>query len=236
MGAGAHQQVARAAVAATDHSPAAIPRLLAGGGLLGRVHPGQPTDRRDRQDPLGSAAAVTPQQHPAVGVQGIPEAAVNPFHPRPCCGRRGHQAHRESHHLGAAHRGQIGEVGRCGPPAHIRRSRGGLAEVQALHQHVGVHDETPVVPPVVPIWQEGCIIGELVGWGEGPQPPDQFPFAQMGEGFGARLGRRARGMLLRIGQSPQACSCRFSAPSSSLALTMPSSAVSSFSTSRPSTT
>ncbi len=139
VGAGAYQPVAGAAVTATDRSPGGSFRSGAGKVPLGRLRPGQPPDRRDRQDPLGPTAAVAPQQHAAIDLQGLPQAAIHPFHPGPGRAGRRHQAHREPQHFAAAHRGQIGEVRSGGPPAHILWFRGGLTEMQALHQHIRVH-------------------------------------------------------------------------------------------------
>ena len=180
-------------MAAADHGPAsgaglycrcgrAGLRILFRGVIPCRTKAGPQTpDCRYGQDPLGAAAAVAPQQHPAVGVQGRPQAAIHPLHPGPRCEGRRHQTHGEAHHLGAAHRGQIREVGRGGPPAHIGRCRGGFAEVQTLHQHVGVHHQSALAADA----QQGRIIGKLSRWCERSQAANQLRFAKVRQGLEA---------------------------------------------------
>ena len=159
MGAGAHQQVAGTPVAAADGPPAQVPQ----GG--------------DGQQPLTAAAAIAPQQGAAKTRQGLIQPLVHAFHPGPGCQRRCHQPHREAHHAAAAHGRQVGEVGRRRPPAHIHGPHGGVAEVQALHQHIGVHHQ---LAPAL-FGQQGGVIVELARWGKGRQPAQQLPLPQVAQ-------------------------------------------------------
>ena len=204
MGAGAHQQIPGPAVAAADRAAFAA----------------QASQGRDRQQALAAAAAVAPQDFAAMHRQGLVEPLVHPFHPSPGGAGRRHQRHRDPHHLCAAHRRQVGEVGRGGPPAHIGRPGGGVAEMHPLHQHIGVDHQ--LLPGVGRPSQEGSIIGELTWRREGSEPADQLPLSQVCQG-------------LPHG-SDQPWGLRLSAPSMTRAETIRSSTPSSWSTSMPSTT
>ena len=89
-----------------------------------------------------------------------------------------------------------------------------------LHQHIAVDHQ--LLSGVVRPSQQGRIVGELPRRRERPEPADQFPLAQVGQGFPHGAA--------------QAWGLRLSAPSITLAETMRSSTVSSSSTSIPSTT
>jgi len=206
MGTAAHQQIARTAVLTPNRQR--LPCSAAGQAAQGG----------DRQHALHSRAAVAPQEHASIALETGLEAAVDPLHPRPAGLSRAHQPHRDPLGFPAAHGGQVGEVGGCGPPAHVESAGGGIAEVNPVHQHIGIHHQRACGP------EQGGIIEKLIRRGEGCQALNQLPFPQL----------RQAGIVRRRSHQPWAR--RFSAPSSTVAFTIASSTPSSSSTSKPSTT
>ena len=88
----------------------------------------------------------------------------------------------------AAHGRQVRKVGRCRPPAQILGADAGIAEVQRLHQHIGVHHQ---LAPAL-LLQNGSIVIELAGGGEGRQAPQQLPFPEIAKLLGVGLIRSFR--------------------------------------------
>ncbi len=191
MGAGADQRIARPAVPAADRT---APRR-------------QPPQGGDGQQALAAAAAVASEQHAPVGPQQFRHAAVGPLHPGPGGVARGHQGHGDAHGAEAAHRRQVGEVGRRRPPAHVAGAHRRLAEVDVLHQHVGVQHQGRIArrrSAQQGRTQQGGVIVELRRGGEGAEAPDQLRFPQLRQGGALRHG----GAGCRPPRPPRPARCR----------------------------
>ena len=168
---------------------------------------------RDREQPLLSFGAVTSQQNAAVLPQGGTDALIHPVHPVPTGVAWGDQGHGDSIDVDGTTGGQVGQVGGNGAPAHIHGRCGGIAEMDAIHQNVGVDQQWPGVGG------QGCgVVTELIGRSEASQPPEQLRFSQLRQG-------RAHAWAL---------SC--SAPSTTFTAVIRSSTPNSSRTSNPSTT
>ena len=129
-------------------------------------------ERCDREQSLLSFGAVTPQQNAAVLPQGGTDALIHPVHPVPTGVTWGNEGHRDPVDVDSTTGGQVGQVGGNGAPSHIHGRCGGIAEMDAIHENVGVDQQRPGV------CGQGCgVVTELIGRSEASQPPEQLRFS-----------------------------------------------------------
>ena len=134
----------------------------------------EPSQRRDREQSLLAGRTVSTEENAAKTLKSFTYPFVDAFHPVPGCCSRSHKGHRDSIDSNGATGSKIGEIGCHGPPTHISGAGGGIAEVNVLHENIGVHQQWPLIRG-----QCRCVVAELPGRSEAGEPSEQLRLAKL---------------------------------------------------------